>query len=223
LLNPLDQAAQSDAELAVLEDGSLAVAWSDLRHGAENIYASPISIESQVPPAAAFYAAPVAGGPGLAVTFQDQSSGWVGSWAWSFGDGGSSTLPDPLHTYIEAGSYSVSLTVAGPWGTDALNQPDLITIHQPPQADFGAAPQSGSAPLQVSFSNLSTGYTDSWWDFGDGLTSTLPHPTHAYTSPGFYTVTLIVDGPGGSDIEIKSDYIAVFDLPSIYLPVIQKP
>lgn len=60
-------------------------------------------------------------------------------------------------------------------------------------ADFVASPVIGRPPLTVAFANTSTGgYTSSLWDFGDGSTSTLPHPTHVYTAAGAYTVTLTV-------------------------------
>lgn len=60
-------------------------------------------------------------------------------------------------------------------------------------ADFVASPTIGRPPLAVAFANTSTGgYTSSLWDFGDGITSTLTHPTHIYTAAGAYTVTLTV-------------------------------
>jgi serine protease len=81
----------------------------------------------------------------------------------------------------------------------------------PPIAEFYAIPTSGTAPLDVQFYDESTGQIDTWeWDFGD-LT---PHsfeqePFHTYENEGTYTVTLTVTGPGGSDDEVKIDYIEV--------------
>ena len=69
----------------------------------------------------------------LAVHFQDRSSGPVAAWGWSFGDGQTSTLQNPTHTYARDGSYEVTLTVrlAGqaadyPRGTDTLSRKDYI-------------------------------------------------------------------------------------------------
>ena len=74
--------------------------------------------------------------------------------------------------------------------------------------DFSANPTRGSAPLTVSFTDQSTGSITSWeWDFGDGSTSTMQNPTHTYTDPGTYTVSLTVTGPEGSDTNTKADYI----------------
>jgi len=77
-------------------------------------------------------------------------------------------------------------------------------------ADFSAIPTSGPAPLIVSFSDQSMGTVSSWnWNFGDGTTSNEQNPSHTYTDPGTYTVSLTVTGPGGSDTETKADYITV--------------
>jgi PKD repeat protein len=79
-----------------------------------------------------------------------------------------------------------------------------------PVADFSATPLRGYEPLTVTFTNLTSGdYSDNLWDFGDGETSTLPHPTHIYTSAGVYTVTLTVNGPGGASTLTRADAITV--------------
>lgn len=88
----------------------------------------------------------------------------------------------------------------------------------PPQADFFASPKSGPGDLTVQFTDDSTGIITSWsWDFGDGGTSEDRNP--AYTYPhnneplGYYSVTLTVTGPEGSDSEVKNDYIEVWGPP----------
>jgi len=79
-----------------------------------------------------------------------------------------------------------------------------------PMADFIASQTSGYAPLVVQFTDRSSGNPTSWnWDFGDGSTSTHQNPSHVYTVPGIYTVTLIVSSSAGSDVETKVDYINV--------------
>jgi PKD repeat protein len=81
----------------------------------------------------------------------------------------------------------------------------------PPEAGFTGNPTSGSAPLTVVFTNTSTGgYEASLWVFGDGITSTLQHPTHVYQAPGSYTVTLQVSGPAGTGVLARPDYIQVY-------------
>jgi len=82
----------------------------------------------------------------------------------------------------------------------------------PPVADFSADPTSGTAPLTVQFTDMSTGAITGWaWDFdNDGtVDSTLQNPTCTYANPGNYAVRLTVTGPGGSDSEKKPHFITV--------------
>ena len=66
-------------------------------------------------------------------------------------------------------------------------------------ADFTATPTRGAPPLTVHFTNTSSGdFTTSQWDFGDGGTSAETNPTHTYTVPGTYAVTLTVGD--GTDV-----------------------
>ena len=70
----------------------------------------------------------------------------------------------------------------------------------PPDASFTANPTTGDAPLNVTFTDTSTGGPTSWaWNFGDGATSTAQNPTHTYTAAGTYNVTLVATNAGGSD------------------------
>jgi PKD repeat protein len=71
-------------------------------------------------PQAAFDAMNIAGLPPLSVTFRNRS--WQGdeSYSWNFGDGQSSTDRDPTHVYTNAGTYSVTLTVTGPGGSQSV-------------------------------------------------------------------------------------------------------
>ncbi|HEX2290271.1 MAG TPA: DNRLRE domain-containing protein, partial [Pseudonocardiaceae bacterium] len=82
----------------------------------------------------------------------------------------------------------------------------------PPIASFTASPTSGTAPLQVSFSDTSSGSPSSWaWDFdNDGtVDATVQHPSYTYAEPGSYTVSLTVANADGSDVETKAGYISV--------------
>ena len=84
------------------------------------------------------------------------------------------------------------------------------TVLQPPTADFTASPEQGSAPLKVTFNDSSSGDITHWhWDFGDGQFSSDSGPNHTYTAAGDYTVSLATMGPGGSDVEAKTEYIKV--------------
>ncbi|MBU1488130.1 PKD domain-containing protein, partial [bacterium] len=79
-----------------------------------------------------------------------------------------------------------------------------------PVANFSATPTTGCAPLEVTFSDLSTGDVLSYlWSFGDGDTSAAQNPTHTYTNPGDYTVSLTVSDACGSDSQTRTGYITV--------------
>ena len=66
----------------------------------------------------------------LTVNFTDQSTGDITSWSWDFGDGATSTEQNPSHTYTDAGTYTVSLAVTGPCGSDTEVKADFITVEQ---------------------------------------------------------------------------------------------
>ena len=164
------------------------------------------------PPDAWFDGAPVAGCSPLAVDFSDRSVGDVTSWHWDLGDGTISSERNPSHTYDAPGIYSVTMTATGALGGfDTAARFDYITSAAPAQATFTASPRQVCAPIgEVAFTDLSDGFPDSWlWEFGDGTTSTEQNPTHAYASPGVYSVTLTVSGSCGSDARTAIDLIQV--------------
>ena len=164
-------------------------------------------------PKAAFTVDKRTGPKPLTVQFTDQSTGNPTMWAWDFGDGTSEMLANPAHTYQEAGVYSISLTASNNAGSDTKTEPDYISVTgdiPPPVAMFEATPVSGSAPLQVKFSDISIGPPTSYlWDFGDGSTSTEAEPTHVYNAGGTYTVKLTVKNSGGSHTMTRENYISV--------------
>ncbi len=85
----------------------------------------------------------------------------------------------------------------------------------PPVANFNGNPTSGSPPLTVYFTDLSTNTPTSWlWDFGDSGTSTGQNTSHQYTSTGQFTVSLTASNAYGSDNETKTNYITVAQGPA---------
>ncbi len=163
------------------------------------------------PPVAAFVGSPTSGTVPFIVNFTDQSTGSITGWSWNFGDGGTSTLQNPSHQYTSAGTYTVTLTVTGPGGSDNEVKTNYITANPcvPPTAAFVGAPTSGDYPLTVNFTNQSTGATSYSWTFGDGGTSSLQNPSHTYTSAGTFTVSLTATNSCGNDVETKTGYITV--------------
>ena len=80
------------------------------------------------PPVAAFSGTPTSGNVPLTVVFTDASTNNPTSWSWDFGDGGTSTLQNPSHTYTTAGTYSVSLTATNAYGSNTLTKTGYITV-----------------------------------------------------------------------------------------------
>lgn len=171
-----------------------------------------ITVTAVQPPTADFTADTTSGDKDLPVKFTENSTGSITSRSWDFGDGGTSTEQNPSHTYTEAGVYTVSLTVTGPGGSDTETKSDYITVTVPPApvAGFSTNVTNGDEDLLVTFADSSSGNITSWlWNFGDGTTSAEQNPSHTYTDAGTYTVTLTVTGAGGSDTEMKENYITV--------------
>ena len=158
---------------------------------------------------AAGFSGDIVEGPApLAVQFTDQSSGGPDTWSWSFGDGSTGTAQNPSHTYLYPGTYSVTLTVRNPSGaTDTFFEDSYITVNNPVTvtetvttqtttlavdntitAGFRGTPVTGPSPLNVVFTDSSTGSPSSWyWDFGDGTQSTRGKPvTHVHGSRYLY-------------------------------------
>lgn len=137
------------------------------------------------------------------VTFTDLSttgSCCLTGWNWSFGDGGTSNFQDPFHLYMDPGNIPVTLTVRDTnQCTDQITQ---VISYFPVPALIVIAPSTflGCAPEDVFFDNLSfpidTTY-DITWDFGDGQTGDEISPTHTYTDPGTYTVSINIVSPIG--------------------------
>ncbi|MDD3932731.1 MAG: DUF2341 domain-containing protein [Methanoculleus sp.] len=162
------------------------------------------------PPATSFTATPAAGLAPLTVQFTDTSAGNPTSWAWTFGDSGTSSTQNPQHTYTTPGLYTVTLNATNEYGSDDEIRTDYITVYGPVTAQFTANTTGGTAPLAVQFTDLSTGGPTSWsWSFGDGNTSTNQNPVHTYTTAGAHTVTLTASHPYSSASETKTSYITV--------------
>ena len=94
-------------------------------------------------PVAEFVADKLSGLAPLAVTFADQSSNIPTSWAWTFGDGGVSTLQNPVHTYTTDGKRTVTLVATNALGSDTETKLYYVVI--------GPNPGTGGWFAQVGF------------------------------------------------------------------------
>jgi PKD repeat protein len=108
-------------------------------------------------PIAEFSGTPTTGAADLTVVFTDASVGAV-SWAWVFGDGGSSTLQNPAHIYTVVGTYTVALTVNG---LVTETKTDYVTVTV--ASSFTMSVSSGDADLEVQFTDTTLGGVNTWY------------------------------------------------------------
>ncbi|MFT3860689.1 PKD domain-containing protein [Micropruina sp.] len=140
----------------------------------------------------------------LAVSFSGTAStdsdGTIGSYSWDFGDGGTSTLAEPTHTFATAGSQSVTLTVTDDDGATATTTKTVTTVaNKAPSASFTSAVNKQAVTFDGTGSTDSDGTIASYlWDFGDGSSSAESNPSHTYASVGTFSVTLTVTDSDGS-------------------------
>jgi len=174
------------------------------------------NIEAQIVPA--FTWTPSGGCAPQVVQFTNASTGNITSYSWNFGN---STAPsgfqNPSTSYINPGTYTVTLTATGPSGSQSVSH--TITIYPPPTVSFTFSTGSGCAPLAVIFTpTVSPGVPGAvtyYWDFGDGYTSTLQNANHSYATSGVYTPKVTVtNSKGCSTTLISSNSISVLPKPT---------
>ncbi len=147
---------------------------------------------------------------GQAVQFTDTSTGSPTSWQWQFGDGATSTAQNASHTYAAAGTKTVTLRVLS--GLRSNTATRSIVIGSAQAAAFTHNPVSPVAGQVVQFTDASTNSPSAWlWNFGDGSTSTLQNPSHAFSNAGSFTVTLVSSNSSRSDSFSESLFIESTD------------
>jgi parallel beta-helix repeat protein len=140
------------------------------------------------------------------VSFTDESvdlDGYITSWSWDFGDGNTSSLKNPFHTYGDDGVYDVTLNVADDDGAGAVIQKQITVLNVAPSVGFTYNPRTPTTNDTIQLSDTSIdpdGTIVSWsWDLGDGTTSNQQNPTIKYSYGGSYKVSLtVVDDDGDS-------------------------
>lgn len=120
-------------------------------------------------------------------------------------------------TNLPAGNHTVY--IKDDYGCTASSNIEITDTIAPLIAAFVANTRSDTVGATISFSNLSNNAISWSWDFGDSGSSAVSHPTHVYTSPSLYTVSLTVYNANDTATETKTDYI--FIGPSGNLPIAQ--
>ena len=125
------------------------------------------------------------------------------TYAWDFGDGGTSLLQNPNHTYSSAGTYTAKVTVSDGRGGTASATVVVTVGNRAPTVQLTATPTSGKSPLTVAFtatgSDLDGDALTYRYDFGDGSKpETGRTPTHKYSKAGTYTARVTVTDTSGT-------------------------
>ena len=146
------------------------------------------------------------------------AAGEVTGYLWNFGDGSSSTNPNPTKTYTEPGYYTVSLMVETESASDTHTRTAFVVVGDAPPrtVDFTADRTILYAGQSVQFTDLSEAIDgapiESWhWDFGFGATSTQQHPRQQFSTPGAFDVTLTVTTAYTERSVTKEKFILVQD------------
>ncbi len=130
-------------------------------------------------------------------SFFGSSSGNIVQWQWEFGDGGTSTIQNPIHLYVNSGTYDVTVTVTDVNGCVATHT-DQVEIVEVPDVDFTVNPNPTCINSPTFFSGSSSGNIVAWeWDFGDGFSGHKQNVTHSYSKTGTFDVTLKVTSADG--------------------------
>jgi len=158
---------------------------------------------------------------GFTVDFFNGNNNNIQTFDWDFGDGGTSTLTAPSHTYADTGIYTLKLVVNRnlPCSDSATA---LVKVYPGFFPGFDFAGQCKNTPIQ--FTDLTTatyGMPDKWnWDFGDPSSasniSTLQNPTHVYANTGTYNVVFFVQSSKGCNDTIHKT-ITILDKPPLTL------
>ena len=175
-------------------------------------------------PIASFSFTPTSPAIGEYVSFSDTSSGGSGinQWSWNFGDSETSTLANPTHAYMTAGSKTVSLTVTDSNGkTSTTTQTIVVSDFNPPSASFTFSPTAPAVAQSVAFTDTSTrgsGTITAWsWTFGSGATptsSTAQNPSASFGSAGQKTVSLTITDSNGKTSTTTQNVNVAFDAPT---------
>ncbi len=154
----------------------------------------------------------------LDVAFSDLSEGAT-SWHWDFGDGSTSTIQHPLHTYQKTGVYTVSLVTTSLTGcADTIIMENYISAGLIEEGFSVKLPPSLCSPLIAEFKNETSGATTYEWDFGDGASSSLKEPVHVYSQVGTFNVQLIAsDSLGCIDTIRHNDLVTTLGPEADYI------
>jgi gliding motility-associated-like protein len=147
-------------------------------------------------------------------------AGTIDFWYWDFGDGYSSNLQNPQHTFVNSGVFTVTLIATNTAGISDTVSHQVLVLEAPNAQFLSTSVCEGNA---TAFMNQSTGTLSNvigWsWDLGDGDNEYIPSFSHIYDSAGIYNATLVVVNTLGCTDTI-SQLVHVWELPQVDISAI---
>ncbi len=148
------------------------------------------------------------------INFTNTTSGAIMNQSWNFGDGNTSSVSDPTHTYAGTGSFDVTLIITNNYGCmDSTTQTAMI--YAPGNAGFTTDDADvcfGNSSVFHNTSTVSSGTLSYSWDFGNGMSSSTANPIILYDSVATYDVTLIATTDHGCNDTITKQ-VTIFPNP----------
>lgn len=181
-----------------------------------------VVVAADIAPEVTAEALPASGRVPLTVAFSCETTGGNApmSYLWDFGDGRTSVLERPSHTYLQAGDFVATCLVTDADGDVATASASVaVGTDSVPAVAASASPRVGLAPLEVAFVPMVLGGDPPFtffWLFGDGMDSPEEAPTHTFSLPGTYGVLVLVTDVDGDQAVAQVDVsVAADDLPVV--------
>ena len=153
---------------------------------------------------------------GNATQFTSTSAGQIQSYSWNFGDGQTGTGQNVSHTYANAGTYQVTLTVQGAGDSCSDHITQTVTVNATPTSNFNYTSVCRGEPTQfTSTATVQQGQQIQTysWNFGDGQTGTGQTVSHTYANAGDYQVTHTVSTSNGLCSDQMTQTVPVYAAP----------
>ena len=158
--------------------------------------------------------------PGDLISFKSTTS-QVLTHFWNFGDGNTDTIENPLHAYMDTGTFQVTHIAINPCGnSDTSISIMAIDSNGFANANFEILTGGWVCPgTPIGFNNTSSDTSNCLWYFDDGDSSTMANPTHSYTLPGNYLVKLRITNTCGK-VSTATKLVTVTNSASLQAPVV---
>ena len=145
------------------------------------------------------------------VNFKNTSQGVGITYKWTFGDGGTSTLTEPIHTYNAIDNYDVTLIAIGSNCNDTLEIKEFVKLASP-KAEFELSVDTICINDTLTFTNNSTKANAYQWNFGDGTRSTSKSPKKVYRTAGLMEIILTAATAGTDCLNSTSRFVFVSEV-----------